>query len=211
MLRLTFVFLLSFVLVPKLIAQNDSLICKENCVLKEGVYVSWLDFRMRHSIEKDQIVSDFDKAAIDFYTKALSEDKLIFTVSGTKNELETKNIWGFCQNNVLHLNIGGNFFRVPVFGSISYLIASVEVISPSYYTPGYGMYGSSKTTEIRNFLMNFYDGKVQEFSMDQSELLLSRDKELFAEYKLLKRKKQKEQISRFIRKFNERNPVYFLK
>lgn len=192
-------------------SQSDSVICPLNCELKEGVYISWSDFRMRNALQKDLIISDQDKSAIDFYSKVLNEDKLTYSTSGSKNVIETKNIWGFCQNNVLHLNYEGHFYRVPLFGSISYLIANVEVITPAYYTPGYGMYGSGKTTEIHNFLMNFYDGRMKEFNMEEAELLLSRDKELYAEYNALKRKKKKEQISRYIRKFNERNPIYFLK
>lgn len=192
-------------------SQADSVICSENCSLKEGVYISWADFRMRNAMQKDIIESPYDRSAIDFYSKVMAEEKLNYLASGSKNVIETRNIWGFCQNNVLHLNYNGNFYRVPLFGAISYLIANVEVINSAYYTPGYGMYGTGKTTEIRSFLMNFYDGKMKEFNMDEVDLLLSRDKELYAEYNALKRKKKKEQVSRYIRKFNERNPVYFLK
>lgn len=211
MLKLfTFIFFI-VLLNPAIFSQSDSIICPLNCELKEGVYISWSDFRMRNALQKDQIESDQDKMAIDFYSKVVKEEKLTFSSSGSKNVIETKLIWGFCQNNVLHLNYEGHFYRVPLFGSISYLIASVEVITPAYYTPGYGMYGSGKTTEIRNFLMNYYDGKMKEFDMNEAELLLSRDKELYVEFNALKKKKKKEQISRYIRKFNERNPIYFLK
>jgi hypothetical protein len=43
------------------------------------------------------------------------------------------------------------------------------------------------------------------------ELLLSRDEALYKEFKALKRKKKKEQISRFIKKYNEAHPVHFYK
>jgi hypothetical protein len=47
--------------------------------------------------------------------------------------------------------------------------------------------------------------------MDQVELLLARDKGLYDEFKKLSNKKQKEQIFRYIRRYNEAHPVYFLK
>jgi len=54
-------------------------------------------------------------------------------------------------------------------------------------------------------------GVVIEFKMNEAELLLARDKGLYEEFKKLSNRKQKEQIFRFIRKYNEAHPVYFLK
>jgi menaquinone-dependent protoporphyrinogen IX oxidase len=59
--------------------------------------------------------------------------------------------------------------------------------------------------------MNFYDGAITEFSMEKAEELLSRDPVLFAEYMKLNRRNRKEQVNRYIRRFNEAHPVYFLK
>ena len=47
--------------------------------------------------------------------------------------------------------------------------------------------------------------------MDAVEELLGKDKALYEEYKKLSRRKQREQVYKYIRKFNEMHPVYFLR
>ncbi|MBK9283441.1 MAG: hypothetical protein IPM51_03890 [Sphingobacteriaceae bacterium] len=211
-MRTILLFLFLFVTVSNLlIGQTDSVACTENCAIKEGIYLTYQDFRWQKEISKEKVVSKLDKSAIDFYSKMMRMEKIQFNGESIPLEVLTEKIWGFCQNNALYLNYRGEFYRVPLFGSISYLPATVEVISPAYYTPGYGMYGSTRTNEIRSFLMNINDGVIVPYSQSTAEDLISRDVELYKEFKLLKRKKQKEQVSRFIRKFNERNPVYFYK
>ena len=102
------------------------------------------------------------------------------------------------------------FIESLFFGSISYLVASVTVVNNGFYDPRFGYMGSSTTKEIREFLMNFYDGLVVEFTNEKIEQLLGRDKTLYEEFKNLSRKKQKEQLYKYIRKYNELHPVYFL-
>jgi len=197
----------------KMNAHNDSVKCDQNLLIKEGVYLSYLDFRTQKPILKENIENNLDKSHIDFISKSVKDEKLNYLQNGQKLNTECKNIWGFYQNNTLHLNYAGEFYRVPLFGSISYLIATVEVINSGMYTPGYSgiMTGPIRTKEMRSFLMNFYDGKIIPFSQGEAEELISRDKELYSEFKKLKAKQRKDQISRYIRKYNEQNPIYFLK
>ncbi len=197
-------------------AQKDSVICNLNCQMNEGVYINYEDFRSNDPVRKEQIESNLNKEILDFFGKVLEPEKILFSKGNEKFSVNCKTVWGYCQNNVLHINYKGKFYRVPVFGSISYLMASVEVITPSYY-PGYGGIGGMgmttnyKTTEVREFLMNYYDGIMMPFNMELAEKLISRDSTVYAEFKTLKHKKQKEQISRYFRKYNELHPIYFLK
>ena len=192
------------------LAQSDSVICAENCALQEGVYLSFHDFKYQNSIHKDYISSNIDKNSLDFYSKIMLQEKVMIKAANqNSSEFSPVSAWGFCQNNALYLNFNGSFYRVPMFGSISYLPATVEVITPAYYTPGYGMYGSTRTKEIRSFLMSIRDGKIIPYSQSKAEELISDDIELYKEFNLLKKKKRKEQISRYIRKYNERHPIYF--
>ena len=100
---------------------------------------------------------------------------------------------------------------MPVFGSICYLVANVTVYYPGIYDPmmGYPM-GGGRGRELREFLMNFYDGQVREFRMDLVDTLLSRDAAIYRDYQKLGRRQRKEQTYRFIRRYNESHPVFFL-
>ncbi len=96
----------------------------------------------------------------------------------------------------------------------------------SYYSPysmypgyGYGSYypGSSyypyrqnnyARSEVKQYIIDFESGKVMEFDMQNTEMLLMKDSQLYEEYIQLPRKKRKDMMFVYIRKFNERNPLY---
>ena len=193
-------------------SQADSVIHSPDTRMEDGIYINYSDFRKNTSIKKSQIISKLDKEQLEFLSKTIFEVKFSYEENGVINTVESKKVWGYMQNNTLYVNFRGDFYRVPVFGSVSYLVATVTVINPGFYDPRFGMStGSGTTKEIREFLMNFYDGHMVEFTIDGAEQLISRDKALYEEYKNLSRRKQKEQIYGFIRKYNALHPVYFLK
>jgi hypothetical protein len=193
-------------------SQNDSILADDSFKIREGIYLNYHDFRNNKPIDREQLDSKLSKDHLDYFGKNLSESKFTYFKNGERITTESSTVWGFYQNNTLHVNYEKEFYRVPVFGAICYLMATVEVISPAFYTPGYGavMGGSVRTREVRNFLINFYDGKIVPFSMERAEKLISRDAELYNEYMKLKARHRKEQVSRYIRKYNELHPVYFL-
>ncbi len=62
--------------------------------------------------------------------------------------------------------------------------------------------------ELKQYLIDFESGKVLEFDVDNTELLLMKDDKLYEEYVQLSRKKKKDLMFVYIRKFNENNPLY---
>jgi len=75
----------------------------------------------------------------------------------------------------------------------------------SYYSP----YGRNMTrNELKQYLIDFESGKILEYDVSNAELLLMKDSELYEEYVRLPRKKKKELIFVYIRKFNEKNSLY---
>lgn len=192
-------------------AQTDSVALSMNSRMEDGIYASYDDFRHNRPIKKNDIESTEDKTQLEFMSKVLFQENFKANYKGEVRSLESKKVWGYFQNNTLYVNYQGDFYRVPVFGSICYLVANVVVVNPGFYDPRFGYAGGGTSKELREFMMNFYDGIPQEFSMDKIEELISRDPALFEEYKKLGRRKQKEQIYRYIRKYNESHPVFFLR
>ncbi len=82
----------------------------------------------------------------------------------------------------------------------------------NYYYPGsyYSPYrqGNIARNEIKQYLIEFETGKILEFDMQNTELLLMKDPELYEEYVQLPRKKKKDLMFVYIRKFNEKNTLY---
>lgn len=194
-------------------SQNDSTLVPAFLDVPDAVFLTYNDFRNNKGILKEQIISAINKDQLDFIGKTLENESFSFSQDQKLNTINSKTIWGYIQNKTFYVNYKGNFYRVPVFGSICYLVATVEIVGVGFYDPmfGPGSGPSGRRQEVREFLINFYDGVITEFKMDQAELLLARDKVLYDEFKKLSNKKRKEQIFRYIRRYNEAHPVYFLK
>jgi hypothetical protein len=196
------------------VSQSDSVPVNELNFFKDGIFISHRDFRKNNALVKEQIESEIKKDQVDFYTKVTTVNILRYKINNDAFQIETKNIWGFVQNKVLFVNYNGVFYRVSVFGSVCYFAGVVEVTG--YYTsiydpmfgPGYSR--AVKTKEVKEFLMNYYDGRVLPYDLDYLTLLLEKDEALMKEFKKLSRRNRNKQASRFIRRFNETYPVYYL-
>jgi len=76
----------------------------------------------------------------------------------------------------------------------------------SYYSP-YNQQSVARN-ELKQYIIDFETGKVLEFTSDNVELLLMKDPAIYDEYVQLPSKKKKELRFVYIRKFNEKNPLY---
>lgn len=207
-----FVLVISFM---KINAQ-DSIPYSIDLRLYEGVYFSYQDFRFNWPIPKEKIISKINKDQLDFYTKLIEEEFIEFTErDGSVSKIKSEQVWGYCQNNVIFINQNKNFYRIPVFGSISNFIGTQEVIN---YSPGFDPFmnapmssSSQKVKEIRQFLFDFYTGEIALFSIDKLEEYFKRDIEIYKQFTALNKKKKKEQAVKFIRLYNEKHIVYFPK
>lgn len=212
MRQYSLIFLMTLIFSFSIRAQEDSVQYQVGMQIPDGVYLSFWDFRHNQVIGKEQIVSDMNPELLDYVGKALEKEKLVYKIKGNSVNIASKEVWGYVQNGTFYVNYQGKFYRIPVFGAISYFIAVVEVKQSGYYDPRFGTYsGSVVTQEQREFYMNFHEGVLRELKTEEVEIFLGRDKTLYEEYQALNKRKQKEQLDRVIRRYNENHPVYFLK
>jgi hypothetical protein len=61
---------------------------------------------------------------------------------------------------------------------------------------------------MRQYLIDFESGKVMDYDYKSMEVLLMKDPELHDEYMKLSKRKKKQLKFFYLRKFNERNPLY---
>jgi hypothetical protein len=59
--------------------------------------------------------------------------------------------------------------------------------------------------------MDFKTGKVYDYDVQALEVLLMQDPELHNEFSQLRKKKKRQQKFVYLRRFNERNPLYLPK
>ncbi|MDR2037040.1 MAG: hypothetical protein LBQ60_03870 [Bacteroidales bacterium] len=199
---------------------------------KEGIYLNFEQVKKNKPTPKSRILTSADYKSSTFFDKITEEKTLVyFDDLGNSQEVEVANIWGYCKNGIIYINIGGSFSRITIVGNISHFVANITTYSNRYnsgpygypygYSPyGYSPYGyypyggyspSYRTTELRQFLLDFNTGKVVEYDNKNVELLLIPDPELHDEYSGLRSKKKQQLRFMYIRKYNEKHPLYIPK
>jgi hypothetical protein len=198
----------------------------------DGIYLNFDQVKINKPIPKSKLLTSIDYNDREFFKKLLKNEKIYFYDNmGVRQEVSKNEIWGYARNGVLNIQIQDNFNRITFVGSICHLVADITTYdsrystSPyGYYDPYYSSYGynsyyspygysspyrsSMARTELKQYLIDFDSGKLLEFTIDNTELLLMKDNQLYEEYVQLSHKKKKELMFVYIRKFNEKNPLY---
>jgi hypothetical protein len=190
----------------------------------DGIYANFTMVKDNSPIPPARIVSDHDMFDRDFYDKVTAEKEIvIYDENGVKQEIKTQDIWGYGRNGVIYINVGLAFHRISFVGSISHFVATVTTYNSNYYDPYYNPYYSNPyyydrhglpqsnyaNTELRQYLLDFETGEILDYDIEAVEVLLMKDPELADEYLALRNRKKKQMKFVFIRRFNEKNPLYF--
>jgi hypothetical protein len=199
----------------------------------DGIYINFDQVKINSPIPKAKLLTSIDYNDREFFKKILEGDKIYFYDNmGIRQEIPKNTIWGYSRNGVLYVQVQDNFNRITFVGSICHFVADITTYdsrsygSPyGYYDPYYSPYGYSNyynpynpyyspyrsnmnRNELKQYLIDFESGKVLEFDVENTELLLMKDNKLYDEYVQLSRRKKKDLMFVYIRKFNENNPLY---
>lgn len=205
---------------------------------KDGIYLNFDQVKLNSPIPKAKLLTSADYNDKEFFKNLMESDKIYFYDNmGIRQEVDKTSIWGYARNGVLYIQVQGNFNRITFVGNICHFVADITTYDPRYYNSPYGNYydpyysyyspysyygnyyypyGSYYSpysrnlarSEIKQFIVDFETGKVLDFDMENTELLIMKDAQLYEEYVQLPRKKKKELMFVYIRKYNEKNPLY---
>jgi hypothetical protein len=187
---------------------------------KEGIFLNFQQVRDNDPIPKSRILTNVDFSDREFYTKVLDSKVLIFYDHfGMKQEVRTDRLWGFSRNGILYISLNDKHHRITIVGNICHFVATVTTYDARYYDPYYynpydyyyrygGYPMNTSSNEMRQFLLDFESGKVYDYDYQALEVLLMKDPELHDEFTQLRKKKKRQLKFLYLRKFNERNPLY---
>ena len=184
---------------------------------RDGVYLSIEQVKKNQPISRVRIATTIDVEDMNFYGKLLEGNSIsLFDDQGLQRDIAKKDVWGFSQNGVLFINYNGDFSRIPVVGSICHFVADKTVVSSPMrfndpYMNPYGTYyrqAPVATTEQRQYILEFETGQVLDFETNSIQMFLMKDKELLEEFAKLSNKKQRQLKFMYLRKFNEKHPLY---
>ena len=201
----------------------------------DGIYLNFEQVRQNSPISKAKLLSPIDYNDREFFKKLFENDNLYFYDDiGVRQEIPKKSIWGYSRNGILYIQVQENFNRITFVGSICHFVADITTEdyrnygSPygyynpynpysSYYSPYYSPYGynpyspygrRSTRTDLKQFIIDWETGRVMEFDVDNTKLILMKDPELHEEFVRLSRKKKRDLLFVYIRKFDEKYPLY---
>jgi hypothetical protein len=187
---------------------------------KPGIYLNFSQFHENNPIPAIRIISSDDPSDFNFF-RNLVKNKTIsyFDEFGTRRDVSTSAIWGYCQDGRIFIHYNDEFNRMPIIGRVCHFIADVTVID-THYDPYYDYYSgyynpyymrpynrTTRTQEMHQYLLDFETGKVMDFDRQSVMVLLMQDPELYDEFMKIKKRKQNDLLFFFLRRLNEKYPV----
>lgn len=190
-------------------AQTDSIIYTRDFEFREGIYLTIEQFRNNDPILPSAIISSVPKTELNFLNRVLEKKKLTYKdKNGAQQEIATANVWGFCRNRTLFINFNQTFNRVNLIGKLCQFTCEVVVLStyqdPLYHNPGL----SNTYNELRQFIFCMDSNIVKDFNTPAMEEILQNDTELYAQFMKMKRREKVNSIFMYLRKYNEKHPLY---
>ncbi len=204
---------------------------------RDGIYINFDQVRLNSPIPKAKLLTSTDYNDREFFDKLFEAEKIYYyDEMGIRKEIAKNSIWGYSRNGILYIQVQENFNRITFVGNISHFVADVTTYDSRYGNPyGYGYYdpysfyspysygnyyspygsyyspyrnSNMSRNEMKQYIIDFESGKTLEFDVKNTEMLLMRDSKLYEEYVQLGRKKKRDLMFVYIRKFNENNPLY---
>ena len=190
------------------LAQSDTMLVRYEggFDFREGVYFDFAAFKHnKPSVPLEKLLNDQGKHIADLRS---ASDKLFYLDSaGTKQRINLDRTWGFCDHDVVFVHAGSGFSRIGLMGAIAHLVYDATYSTVPDYGYGYGT--NAYTVEQQSFL-DMDTGAFLPVTADGIQQVIQRDELLKEEFDAVPKKKRKEEvIFLFMRRYNERHPLYF--
>ncbi|MBS1580933.1 MAG: hypothetical protein JST66_01910 [Bacteroidetes bacterium] len=173
---------------------------------REGLYFTFAAFRDNApTVPKDRLTTDQGQRITDLRT---TNGKVFYPDStGERKRLDLDRLWGFCDNGVVYVRAGNGFSRIGLMGSISHLTFDATYRDWG----GYGMYGSTTYTVEEQRFLDMDSGAFLPVTAGGIYPVIARDAVLKEAFDALPKKERNKQGTAFLfmRRYNDRHPLYF--
>lgn len=190
-------------------AQSDSIAYSRDYEFTDGIFLTIDQFKNNHPIPKPSIISGIPKSELDFLKQVIEQKNIFYTdLEGVEQKIETAGVWGYCQNRSVYINFNKQFNKLNVIGTLCHFTAMVAT-TVSFHDPmGYGL--NNTVNELRQYVFDTQTNKVLDFTVKNMETLLQNDTDLYNQFMALKKREKPDAIFVYLRKFNEKHPLYLL-
>ncbi len=203
---------LLFLFVGLQLQAQDSVQYVQGFEFKQGIYLNYQQFKSNSPVPKSAIIFSEDSSRLDFIKLALSKDNVQWKdTSGVIQTTKVTSLWGYSENKAVYIRHNNQFNRIVVIGSICHFTAYVT----NYLYTGPGTYPNQQygtpVESLQQYILDTDSGVIYDFNTESMEYILQRDATLSKEFSDLRRKQKKDQLFIFLRRYNEKHPLYFLK
>lgn len=177
--------------------------------LREGIYADFPAFRNNRPTVPLAKLRDQQGLAVTDIRRA--SGKLVWQPdTGAQQTVDLRNVWGFCQNDVVYIGTGNGFYRIGLMGSLSHLVVEQTFRDWDPYMYGYPYGGVTRTVLVQQ-LLDMNTGYFLPFNAAGMDQALQHDRVLSEEFRALPKKQRNstEALFRFLRMYNDRNPLKF--
>lgn len=189
-------------------AQTDDIAYSRDYEFTEGLFLTIDQFKNNDPILKSSIISAIPKGQLDFLKQVLEQKSFVYKDSaGNEQRIETSGIWGYCQNRSVCINFNKQFNKLNVIGTLCHFTAMVAV-SVGFRDPMGFNSGLNSIDELQQFVFDTQTDKVLDFNVKNMEILLKSDSELYTQFMALKKRKKADSVFVYLRKLNEKHPLY---
>lgn len=210
----TFIVTLSF----NCFSQNRGMIqYNPSYKFEDGIYLSHKDLLNNSPINFESLVTPHFTSSNFFEELESAKEITYYDKYGMLAKINKKDIWGYARNGKPHIYWAGRFNAIPYIGKVSHFVAVVRVYYDHFPGPFYDPYHYHATRHVRyqdqtiQYFIDFETGKILDYNTGNVLFILQRDKELYDEYSNLRKRRQSRLKFYYIRKYNERNPLYLPK
>ncbi len=182
---------------------------------KDGLYFNFESLKNNKPFPKNKITTSINYSSLDFFKQLMKQNYIIiFDSKGVERKISKKKIWGYCQKGNIYINWNGEFNRIGIIGLLSHFVANLtrsqtRPANPYSYNSNFSMRnGTYKTTEMRQYILDFSNGKIMEYNRRNLEKLLKKDKEIYEEYINLSKRKRRKLKFKYLKKFNEKHQIF---
>ena len=199
-----------------LVAFSNNLHSQSNCIkytfkfeFTDGLYQTFDEFKNNSpSINNYAIVIKSDAYLVQFREKVNVKRIDYIDSDGKQSSLSRKEVWGLCTDGKVYILINGSFQKINQIGSMTYFRAQLD----PEYNAGWAAQGAGTVTGVVEVscLLDFQTGEILSYGYKDFLKILERDEELYNEFISINgKKKKKRMMFSYMRKYNERNPIYF--
>lgn len=182
---------------------------------ESGIYLTIDNWKENNPIPREAIISNYDARAPYFYLQVFNKKWIKYRdANGNVQKVESERVFGYSVDNVVYTN---HHLKIAIIGSIChYTSVLYQVDDPNFSGLASTILdlsltnqsGFHKQEKYRQFILNFETGRSYRFTERYFKKLIATDVQLYQEYKQFKgRKKDRRFI--FLKKYNDRHPIYF--